>query len=67
MPQTMKLTAEVLMENMQLLLSHLSSHYWRPAADFAKLAGVQLFLRTITLISDWPPYAGKYVCSSSHV
>lgn len=57
----MTLTPEMLAEDIHLLTECMSSRHWRPAAVFHKLNGVQLFLKTITLIADWQAYTGKYV------
>ena len=59
--QTMKLSPEMLAEDIHLLTEFMSNRNWRPATVFHKLNGVQLFLKTITLIADWPAYTGKYV------
>ena len=51
----------MLAEDIHLLTEFMSNRNWRPATVFHKLNGVQLFLKTITLIADWPAYTGKYV------
>ena len=55
----MEISAERHNENIQLLLQHMSHVSWKPAAMFDKMNGVELFLKTITLVADWPAYSGK--------
>ncbi|XP_067935367.1 DDB1- and CUL4-associated factor 1-like isoform X1 [Watersipora subatra] len=57
--KTMKMAPELLTEDIQLLLQCMSKKYWKPAAMFKKMNGVELFLKTITLVADWPAYNGK--------
>lgn len=57
--QTIKTLPDIVMDNVELLLEYLSDRAWKPVSVFHKYGGVQLCLRTIGIIADWPPYPGK--------
>ena len=60
MYQAMKLSPELVSENMELLLDMMPlRQQWTPEATFHRLGGLPLLTQLVALSCDWGNYTGK--------
>ena len=59
-PQACKFPAEVIQDNIELLLECMPYKMrWEPVSQFIKLGGITLLLQLVAMAAEWNAYTGK--------
>lgn len=59
-PQAIKMSAEHVQENIELLMELMPvRQQWHPEATFHKLGGITLLTQLVAMSPDWGNYTGK--------